>query len=76
MERVSIYLRTALSSYGGADHLPDGVMILEGHLAERDAATLRVETDRLRDDRGRTLLEETITLIVPWEKVDHLLVIR
>ena len=75
MDRVTIYLRTVLFSYGGTDHLPAGVMIIDGHLAERDAASVRVEADTLRDERGRTLLDETLTLIVPWEKIDHMLVI-
>lgn len=75
MERVSVYLRTPLFSYGASDHLPDGVAIVEGRLAERDASSARIDADCLKDERGRELLDEAITLIIPWAKIDHMLVI-
>jgi hypothetical protein len=76
MESVSIYLRTPLHSYGGTSaHLPAGVLVVEGQLVDRDASSIRVDADRLLDDRGRTLLDETVTLVLPWAKIDHMLVI-
>lgn len=76
MERVTTYLRTPLFSFGGSDHLPDGVMIIEGELVDRDVSAARIDADRLLDERGRELLDEAISLIVPWEKIDHMLVIE
>ncbi len=76
MDRVSVYLRTPLFSYGGTGaHLPAGVLIIEGLLADRDASSVRIDAERLLDERGRVLLEETFTVVIPWAKIDHILVI-
>lgn len=76
MERVNVFLRTPLYSVGGGGaHLPSGVLLLEGMLMERDGAGIRIEADRFLDARGRELLEETLTLVLPWEKIDHVLII-
>jgi|JI6StandDraft_1071083.scaffolds.fasta_scaffold186347_2 hypothetical protein len=76
MSRVTVYLRTPLYSSGGASaHLPAGVHTIEGVMADRDASSVRVDAERLLDDRGRELLDEAVTLIVPWAKVDHMVVL-
>lgn len=76
MDSVSIYLRTPLHSYGGAEaHLPAGVLVVEGQLVDRNDSSIRIDAHRLLDDRGRVLLDETVTLVLPWAKVDHMLVI-
>jgi hypothetical protein len=76
MERVIVYLRTPLFSIGGADaHLPSDVRILEGALISRDSASLRIDADRMLDTFGREVLDEAITLVIPWEKIDHVVVV-
>lgn len=75
MDRVSLYLRTPLFSYGGSDHLPDGVYIVEGQMAAAEDAYVRIDADRLLDERGRELTDEVTTLMIPWAKIDHVLVI-
>lgn len=75
MERVSIYLRTPLFSFGGDDApLPAGVMVIEGTSRETCDGAMRIDADRLADDRGRELSDESVSLWVPWEKIDHVLV--
>lgn len=77
MDRVAVYLRTPLYTPGGAEaHLPSGVMIVEASLVEWNPAGVRLDVDRLLDERGHVLREDdVVTLIVPWAKVDHVLVI-
>lgn len=75
MERVTVFLRTELFSFGHADsHIPNGVMVIEARLVERLSGGVRLETDLLLDARGRELSDEVLTLELPWAKVDHLLV--
>ena len=75
MEAVTIYLRTALFSFGHPDaHVPNGVTVIEGRIIDRPSGGVTVETDVMRDDRGRELSEAVLTLQLPWAKVDHILV--
>jgi len=74
MESVTVFLRTALFSLGGADsHLPAGVMVIDGKIVDRPAGALTVETSRLLDGRGRELGDQALTLQLPWAKIDHIL---
>jgi len=75
MERVTVFLRTALFSYGNAQaHVPAGVMVLEGAVVDRPHGGLTVQTSRLLDQQGRDQGEVELVLHLPWAKVDHLLV--
>lgn len=75
MEKVTVFLRTALFSYGHDDaHLPNGVMVIEGRVLERLAGGVKLETDLLLDLRGRELSDDVLVLELPWAKVDHILV--
>jgi hypothetical protein len=76
MERVTVFLRTALFSYGNADaHLPNGVMVIEGRVLERLSGGLKIETDLMLDVRARELSDDVLILELPWAKVDHILVL-
>lgn len=73
MERATIYLKTALFSVGGPDaHVPVGVMILEGEIADRPPGGVTVRADRLLDANGRELAEQSLAVFLPWGKVDHM----
>ena len=73
MERVSVFLRTSLFSFGGPDpHVPPGVMVLVGAVTGRPAGGLALLTERMLDDRGRLVSEASIALELPWAKVDHI----
>lgn len=75
MERVTVYLRTALFSYGHSEaHVPHGVMVVEGRLVERLSGGLRIETDLLLDARGRELSDVELSIELPWGKIDHVVV--
>jgi len=76
MNRVTVYLRTSLFSFSGADaHLPPGVMAIQGQTPEGGSgSTLRVEVDKLLDERGRSLSEDPLSLQLPWSKIDHVVV--
>lgn len=73
MEKVTVFLRTSLFSFGGPDpHVPPGVMVIQGAVLGRPAGGLSIETSRMLDDRGRVVSEATVRLELPWSKVDHL----
>lgn len=75
MDRVSIFLRSPLFSFGGDDApLPAGVMVVEGMMVAQEPGAIRIDAERLADQRGRQLTDESISLWVPWEKIDHVLV--
>ena len=74
MQRVTVFLRTSLFSFGGPDaHLPAGVMVVEGLLVDRVAGGVVLDTDRFLDDRGRELSAAGMKIQLPWAKVDHIL---
>jgi hypothetical protein len=74
MERVTIFMRTALFTYSYEPrHVPVGVTVLEGDVPSQEGGALTVKVTRMLDDRGRVLSETPVTLIVPWSKIDHLL---
>lgn len=73
MERVTIYLRTALFSTAQESHVPLGVMVIEGEVLDRPAGALTVRCDKLLDDRAKSLAEGPMRLQIPWSKIDHLL---
>ena len=73
MDRVTVYLRTSLFSYGGPDaHVPNGVMVVEGEILDRPSGGIRMRAQRLLDDRGRELSRNETVLQLPWAKVDHI----
>ncbi len=73
MERVTIYLRTALFTLpGDAGHVPVGTTVLIGDVPDPAASNLSVTTFRFLDERGRLLAEKSIQLLVPWSKIDHI----
>jgi len=76
MNRVTVYLRTSLFSFSGTDgHLPTGVMAIQGRTPEAGGgSTLRVEVEKLLDERGRSLSEDALSLQLPWSKIDHVVV--
>lgn len=75
MDRVTVYLRTSLFSFGGHDaHVPAGVMVIQGHAVERAGSFLVLEAQAFLDERGRRVAEDRMTLQLPWAKVDHILV--
>ena len=75
MNRVTVYLRQPLFSDGGQHaHLPAGVMVIEGSATDRSGSVLTIDTARLLDARGRALAERSLTLLIPWAKVDHAVV--
>lgn len=75
MDRVTIYLRTSLFSLGGPRaHVPAGVMVIEGKANPAEGGALTVQTELLLDDRGRELSDTSVTLRLPWAKVDHVVV--
>lgn len=75
MDRVTVYLRTSLFSFGGPEaHVPPGVMVVVGQIVDRPASSLVLEATQLFDERGRQLSEERVTLQLPWSKIDHILV--
>lgn len=76
MDRVMVFLRTSLYSYGGRDaHIPPGVMVVEGSLVHENQGSIRVDADRFLDERGRELLDEAMTMTIPWGKIDHVLIV-
>ena len=75
MERVTIYLRTSLYSIAGDNpHVPNGVMTLEGAIADRTGGGLLVDVSRFIDGRGRDLKCAPMKLYLPMSKVDHAVV--
>jgi hypothetical protein len=73
MEKVTVFLRTALFSFGGDDaHVPTGVMVLVGEVVDRPSGGITIKTERLLGERGRLLSEAKHTLCLPWAKVDHI----
>ncbi|MCA9490478.1 MAG: hypothetical protein KC621_11160 [Myxococcales bacterium] len=74
MEKVTVFLKTSLFTLPGAEgHVPTGVMIIEATVVDRPSGALRVDTERMRDERGRLLSETAVRLDLPWAKIDHLL---
>ena len=77
MSQVTVFLRTSLFSYSGPKkHLPPGVMVIDGHVIEQNNSGITVETSRMMDDRGRVLSEDSLKLVLPQSKIDHILVIE
>ena len=72
MDKVTVYLRTALFSFGEAEgHLPHGVHAIAGEVVERTAAALVLRTEQLFDYDGQELAAEPHLLELPWPKIDH-----
>ncbi len=75
MDRITVFLRTSLFTFGGADaHVPSGVMAITGKVLETPAGGLLIRARRFLDDRGRPIGEQELTLHVPWSKIDHVVV--
>jgi hypothetical protein len=73
-ENVTIYLRAPLFTLtGDAAHVPHNGVIIEGAIVD-DKANPVVKVARFRDERGRVVSEKEVVLIVPWGKIDHVLV--
>jgi hypothetical protein len=72
MEKVTVFLRTALFTLGLDDgHVPPGVAIVDGDVVEQPSAGLTLLTRRMRDERGRVLSERAVKVLIPWSKIDH-----
>ena len=75
MESVTVFLRTSLFTFGGADaHVPSGVMAVGGKVLDTPAGGILIRARRFLDERGRPLGEQDVTLHLPWAKIDHLVV--
>jgi hypothetical protein len=75
MERVTIFLRTSLFSLASdTPHVPPGVMVIEGTVLDQPKGGLLIQTIQLLDDRGRVLGEDAQKLLLPWAKIDHIVV--
>jgi len=75
MERVTIYLRTSLFSIAGDNsHMPNGVMVLEGSVADRPSGGLVIEVTKYIDGKGRDLDGKPMKLYLPTAKIDHAIV--
>ena len=75
MDRVTVFLRTSLFSFGGHDaHVPAGVMVVVGRLIDKPNTCVILETHAFLDERGRKVSEEGMTIHLPWAKIDHILV--
>lgn len=76
MERVTLFLRNALFTLPGGGHVPVGVTVIEGEIVSRAEDKLGggplVRTSAMKDDRGKTLSETPVLLVVPWAKIDHI----
>ena len=72
---ITIFLRTALFSAPSDNaHLPAGVAIIDGELLGPIApGPLGVKTEAYRDSRDRALECSSSNLIIPWSKIDHVL---
>lgn len=74
MVKVTVYLRTALFSFGENEgHVPHGVHAIRGSLVERGEAALVLRTEELYDYDGEKLASASLVLELPWSKVDHVL---
>ena len=80
MKNVTIFLRTALFCAGPAQHaqvqphVPIGATIIEAEILDQPATGLLIRVGRLLDSNGKELAKTPIVLLLPWGKVDHLLV--
>ncbi len=74
MDRVRIFLKTTLFSADRDPHVPAEVSVIDAEIVDRGSGALTVKTERVFDERGRPLGEPKLTLVIPWGKVDHLLV--
>lgn len=75
MSNVTVFLRTALFSLGGDNaHVPAGTMVLKGTLPGPEVkGSLSLTVAECLDGRGRSLSTQSVSLIVPMSKVDHIL---
>jgi hypothetical protein len=72
MQNVTVFLRAPLFTLPhGAGHVPAGTTILEAEVVDKVSGGLTLATKRLLGERGDVLAESTLTLIVPWAKIDH-----
>jgi hypothetical protein len=75
MDRLTLFLRTSLFSLGGSDpHVPPGVMVVKGRSSDRGAGGVTLSVEEGLDEKGRALPTKPITLVIPWSKIDHVLV--
>ncbi|MFT6159725.1 MAG: hypothetical protein ACJAZO_003458 [Myxococcota bacterium] len=75
MSHVTVFLRTALFSLGGDNaHVPAGTMVLKGTLPGPEVTgSLALTVSECLDLRGKSLATDSISLILPMSKVDHIL---
>ncbi len=71
--RVRVFLRSPLFTFAG--HVPRNASVLEGVVKEVNDLGYTVLVESFADDRGRALEGAGATLILPREKIDHLLVV-
>lgn len=72
MEKATVYLSTPLFSHGGPEaHVPPGTLAIDGTVEQHGAGALTIRAERFRDERGRELREGRALLMIPWDKIDH-----
>ena len=74
MDRVTLYLRASLYSPPGTEpHVPVGAVVMIGKTADRGSGGVTITIESLLDERGKPLPSKPVTVIVPWSKIDHVL---
>ena len=75
MERVTLYLRTALFSPVTDDpHVPQGIAVIAATVVERGNGGILIDASTYQDARGRDLDGTKRRLFIPWSKIDHIAV--
>jgi hypothetical protein len=74
MQRMTLYLRATLFAPPGATpHVPAGALILVGNADEGGSGGVTLRLEQAFDEKGRPLPTTPVRLIVPWAKIDHVL---
>lgn len=75
MDRVTLYLRASLYSPPGPEpHVPPGGVVLVGKTSDRGGSGgITITIESMADERGRALPSKPVTVVVPWAKIDHVL---
>ena len=74
MDRVTLFLRASLFSPPGPEpHVPPNGVIIVGNTSDRGGSGVTITIETMSDERGRPLTVKPVTVIVPWAKIDHVL---
>lgn len=71
--RVRVFLRSPLFTFAG--HVPRNASVVEGLVTEAQELGYTVAVESFADDRGRPLEGAAVKLVLPREKIDHVLVL-